>query len=502
MALVPITPPPGVITNGTDYANKGRWVDSDLIRFQNGVLRNIGGWEKLKDTALTGSPTALYTYNTNDGDTVLAVGTREKIYVLYNFVWYDITPSGFVTPASTDPLGYGAFTYGSEDYGDARSTSGLSFNENSYAFDNWGEYLIFCCSSDGKLYQWRPDAGSGLPDTIAAVITNAPTGCNAVAVSNERHIIAIGSNGDPRQISWSSREASTTWTAASTNTAGDLQIPTGGHALSGIKWQTDMLIFTDTGIGKMYFTGQPFIYGISDGGTNCKAISARAIVSAGNFIAWLGENAVFIYDGSVRELPCPVHDFIFDGMHQKYRKATCGGHNSSFNEIWWFFPAGTNVYPNKYVIFNYLEQTWSVGEMDRGCYVDEGVFDFPIACDNAGYVYQHESTTLFNSPNLGSSKPYAKTGAIQIGEGDKYIHATQIIPDSEANTLPGVTLSFEGKFTPLGDTTDFGSFTFDSDGYTDCRFSARQIMMTVTGDTNQDFQLGKIRLNVAPGGRR
>ena len=44
MALVQITPPAGIIKNGTDYANKGRFVDGDLVRFENGYLKPLGGW--------------------------------------------------------------------------------------------------------------------------------------------------------------------------------------------------------------------------------------------------------------------------------------------------------------------------------------------------------------------------------------------------------------------------------------------------------------------------
>ena len=501
MALLPVTPPAGIVTNGTDYSNKGRWIDSDLIRFQNGSLKPIGGWEKLKDTALTGTPTGMYAYKTNDGKRVLAVGTREKIYVLYFNVWYDITPSGFVTDASEDPLGFGAYQYGKEDYGDARSTSGLFFDSESWSFDNFGEHLLFCCASDGKIYKWRPDSGSGSPDATGIVLTNAPTNCAGVLVSNERHVIALGAGGDPRKIAWSSRETTTTWTAASTNTAGDLQIPTGGKILSGIKWQTDIVIFTDTGIARVYYAGSPFIYGIQDAGTNCRVTGPRAVVSAGNFLAWMGENAFFIYDGNVREIPCETHDFVYDNLQYNFRRVSCGGHNSNFNEIWWFFPTALST-PSKYVIWNYAENTWSIGSMDRGCWIDQGVFDFPIACDGAGFVYQHESTTLNNSTGIGSAVPFAKSGPIEIGNGDNYVQCNQIIPDEEANTLPGVTISFKGRFTPLGAEQDFGSFTFETDGYTDARFTGRQVSMTVTGTTTQDFKVGNIRLNLRNRGRR
>ena len=106
-------------------------------------------------------------------------------------------------------------------------------------------------------------------------------------------MIAIGSNSDPRKISWSDREDNTNWTSTARNTAGDLQIPTGGRALYAVKWQNDIVIFTDVGINRLYYVGSPFIYGIQDAGVNCKAISPRAIASSGNFISWIGENSFF-----------------------------------------------------------------------------------------------------------------------------------------------------------------------------------------------------------------
>ena len=269
------------------------------------------------------------------------------------------------------------------------------------------------------------------------------------------------------------------------------------------KFGPDVIIFTDTGIGRMFYSGSPFVYGISDAGSNCKAVGRRVIVETGNFIAWMGENTFFVYDGQVREIPCDVHDYVFDNLNVPGRAASWGGHNSNFNEIWWGFPSGEGQYtPNKYVIWNYGANVWSIGEIDRGCWIDQGVFDYPIAGDSSGFVYEHESQVLSNSPNLGSSVPFCQSGPIEIGNGDRVMQVNQIIPDEEAATLPGVTISFKGKFTPLGTTTDFGSFTFESDGYTDARFSAREVQMRVDGSTTQDFQVGNIRVDARPRGRR
>ena len=589
MALVEITPPAGIVKNGTEYANKGRFVDGDLVRFENGYLKPLGGWTLfrqnpvgtffsatvtttsssstltittssahgllanakifLEDFVATGGltaaqingeytiasvpstttftvtssgtanatatsasarvvepavPIAMYSYKVNNGEEVLAIGTRSGVNILYNNVWYDITPTGFVGDDVITSLGYGAYHYGVEDWGDARSQSGINFDTKSFSFDNWGEDLIFCFPADGKIYQWQPNTATNNPDAIATVIPGAPTGCQGIIVSNERHLIALGSSGDPRRIAWSDREDNTTWTASARNTAGDLQIPTGGQANYAKKFGNDIIIFTDVGINKLYYVGSPFVYGIQEIGVNCKAISPRAIVSSGGFLSWISENSFFTYNGQVQELKSDVHDFIFDNIQQNTQQATHGAHNIDFNEIWWFFPVGDTdqLAPNRYIIWNYLANVWSIGELDRGTWIDQGVFPNPLACDKDGFVYEHDKRPLFNSPGLGTRKPFCQTGPLEIANGDRVAQVNQILPDEETTSLPGITLSFTGRFTPLGTETDFGSFTFNSDGYTDARFSARQVQMKIEGSVTQDFQVGKIRLDVQPRGRR
>jgi hypothetical protein len=502
MPLLPITPNAGIKTNGTDYANKNAWIDSNLIRFENGYLKNVGGWSKLRETPVVGIPIGAFAYYTNDNKRVLAIGTRQKVYVNYDNQWFDITPSGFVGDASSSPLGYGAYTYGREDYGDARSQSGLGFITKPFSFDNFGQDLIFVCGSDPKLYKWQPDDGSGNQDAQAAQLTVLVSRSQGILVSNERHIFAFGDTNDPRLIRWSSRETSTTWAPQPTNTAGDLKVQSGGTVLGGIKYNSDILVFTDVGINKIYYTGAPFIYGIQDAGENCATVSMRTVVNAGNFIAWMADNSFYIYDGRVQKIKADVHDYVYDNIHQQYNSASCGGHNQQFSEIWWFFPSGTSTSPDKYVIWNYADNVWSVGQLDRSFWIDQGVFPYPISGDSLGNIYEHETNSLATSENIGEAFPFAKSGPIEIGLGDNLVHCKQIIPDSEANSLPGVTLGFSGRSTPLGPETDFGNFTFNSDGYTDARFTARQVSLKITGDTGQDFQLGNIRLDVKTKGKR
>ena len=46
MALNPIDIPAGVYRHGTDLEGVGRWRDVNLVRWRNGSLGPIGGWQE------------------------------------------------------------------------------------------------------------------------------------------------------------------------------------------------------------------------------------------------------------------------------------------------------------------------------------------------------------------------------------------------------------------------------------------------------------------------
>ena len=53
MSLLPIKIAPGFFKNGTQYQAKNRWYDGNLVRFSEGRVRPIGGWQRLTDTQIT-----------------------------------------------------------------------------------------------------------------------------------------------------------------------------------------------------------------------------------------------------------------------------------------------------------------------------------------------------------------------------------------------------------------------------------------------------------------
>ncbi len=103
--LIPLALPNGVVRMGTAYASKGRWYNSNLIRWVGTVARPVGGWVLVRtatgsDIQVTGFPRGAHTWRKADSTAWVATGTQSKLYVYSNAVLTDITPAGLVALAS------------------------------------------------------------------------------------------------------------------------------------------------------------------------------------------------------------------------------------------------------------------------------------------------------------------------------------------------------------------------------------------------------------------
>jgi hypothetical protein len=75
MAYKKILIQPGLNTQATQTLNEGSWSSCNLIKFRNGLLEKIAGWEKLFSQACAGVVRALHAYaDVYDTDTLLIAG--------------------------------------------------------------------------------------------------------------------------------------------------------------------------------------------------------------------------------------------------------------------------------------------------------------------------------------------------------------------------------------------------------------------------------------------
>lgn len=493
MPLIPLKIQPGVFRNGTEYQSAGRWTDANLVRWFEGVMRPVGGWRKKIATAVSGSARGLVTWSSNAGVKYLAIGTHSKLYVAEGGLnLSDITPTGYSVgrASAVAAVGYGSQAYGAYEYGVERpqlQTSGV-LPATTWAMDTFGENLLACASTDGKIYQWAPGTVG-----LATALTNAPVNNRAMVVTAERFVFALGAAGVPRRVQWCDQENATSWTPLATNQAGDFDLQTAGSIMAGRRTRSGTLIWTDTDVHLGVYRGPPFVYSFERVGSGCGLISANAVAAAETFAAWMSLSGFWIFDGYSKPLPSEVSDFVYRDLNYAQMSKISAMHNSQYGEIWWFYPGEASTECNKYVIWNYRENHWSIGSISRTVGSDIGVFGQPIAIDPSGYIYDHEIGWLYDS-----AVPYAESGPVEIGNGDQVMVARQLIPDEK--TQGDVSASFKLKFYPNAPETVFGPYAMAAP--TDVRFTARSARIRVESVRNSDWRVGVMRLEATAGGLR
>ena len=493
MPLVEFEIPPGFYRNGTDLEGEGRWRDGNLVRWRNGSLRPVRGWaSRVASAPYAAAVRGMHVWQDYSNNRWIAAGSFDKLYVTTAAgTTSDITPVGLTagTEDATVNTGYGGGFYGTGFYGVSRPDTGNYGEAATWSMDTWGQYLVACSPDDGTLYEWQLNTG-----TPAAAISNAPTGCLGVMATEERFLFALGAGGNPRRVQWSDFEDNTIWTPASTNQAGDLDLQTSGQIMQGIRGQGQTLILTDQDAHRFTYIGPPFVYQVERVGTSCGATSRRAAANTPSGVFWMGQRGFFRFDGStVQELPCEVWDHVFTSLNTAQISKVWATTNGQNSEVWWFYPSSGATEIDSYVSFNYASGAWMIGSLDRTAGVDRGVFRTPIYAAPDGALYNHETGW-----NYDGALPYAETGPFKIAAGDRLAVVHEMIPDEE--TQGEVTATLKARLYPNAPETSFGPYSMANP--TNVRMQGRQIRMRVTGAVNDDWRVGKFRLDVKPGSRR
>ena len=495
MPLIPLKIPAGVYRVGTDFEGSNRWRDANLMRWHQGSMRPVGGWAEKADASasFTATPRAMHVWVDNSQGANIGIGTaNELVYVNASGTAYDITPTGFTTGADDAAVNtaFGGSFFGTGLFGVKRPSGGAFQETDVWTLDNWGEYLVGCATQDGKLYEWQLNTG-----TPAAQITNSPTSCKSLLVTEERFIFALQAGGNPRKIAWCDREDNTTWTPSATNEAGDIELQTHGEIMCAARMRGRAIILTNVDAHIATYQGPPYVYGFERVGTACGIVSRNSLVAIDQGAFWMGKESFYMFDGSVaRQMPCDVQDYVFEGMNKNQITKVFAVHNSEYGEIWWFYPSQGSTECDTYVAYDYLEQHWEIGSLDRTTGADQGVFDEPLWVDATGVIYEHE----LHGVGHGSLTPFAETGPISLGNGDSVMKVNELIPDEE--TQGDVNFTFKTRFYPNDTERSYGPYTASNP--TSVRFTGRQMRMRVEATGNSDFRVGTMRVKAEAGGRR
>jgi hypothetical protein len=454
------------------------------------------------------------------------------------------TPYVFVGPVNqTYGYGWGTSTWGTVGWGEASSSPTVVLSPANWSFDNFGQILI-ATIKNGKTYSWNPSVGGAL-NTRASVIAGAPTKSVCSIVSDrDRHLILLGtettigtpSTQDPMFIRFSNQEDYNTWLPTATNTAGTFRLDTGNYIVGAVQGKDYIFILTDQAAYVMQFVGPPFVFSIRQVGTNCGCIGQHSIIFAQGAIFWMGfGGGFFVYDGTVKQLPSLVEDYVFttggDNLGINYNAADIvyGSHNSLFNEVVWFYPTNNSTQVNASVVYNFVENTWTTMSLARTTYSDAQTYDKPYATKwlstgvptfptingvtntyGATTYYEHEvGVNEVSYTGVKTAIPaYIESGDFDLdieGDGQYLMKINRFIPDFKILTGNAkVTLLLRNYPSQTQDSQMLGPYTVTS-STTKIDTRARNRLMSIKVEnesTDENWRYGLFRVDIQPDGRR
>ena len=476
------------------------------------------------------SSTYTFTAKDTDGDTVTANSSDSGNGGSSIVGKYQIN-TGLDT--SVPGTGWGASTGGRGTWDSAADLTDISVILRLWSHDNFGEDLLLNVR-EGNIYYWDTSANAATNARAVALsaITSAdgyaPTMAKQVMVSDrDRHIIAFGCDPqddlgpqDPLMIRFSHQESATTWESTATNTAGSLRLGSGSEIVCAVETRQQILVFTDVSLHSMQFLGPPFTFGINQISKNMTIMSPLVAKASDDVVFWMGMEDFYVYDGRVQKLPCTVRSYVFNDFNLQQKEKAFAALNSSFSEVWWFYPSGDSSENDRYVIYNYQEQAWSIGTLARTAWLDRGINRYPLAAATDNYLYnQEKGLDDGSSTPAGAITAYIESSQLDIGDGENYAFIRRLIPDitfdGSTAGAPSATFTLKTRDFPGGnyDTTTNSAVTQSVAGsistveeYTTqvhVRLRGRSFALKVgTTGTQTQWRLGSPRVDVRPDGRR
>jgi hypothetical protein len=423
-------------------------------------------------------------------------------------------------------FGWGVGTWGLGTWGTPRTPSAaLQLLSQVWQFDNFGEKLILQYV-DGGIYEWTPSTSLA---TRATAIANAPTKSKYALVSTpDRHLICFGTEStigtpatqDPMFVRFSAQEDINAFVSTATNTAGGQRLTDGNEIITALRSRGQILIWTDTSLHGMQYLGPPYTFGFQQLGANCGVIGPHASADVNGVAYWMSKDAFFVFDGTVKKLPCTVQDYVFKDLNIIQSQKVHVGINTQFNEVTWWYCSFTSDYIDRYVTYNYLENVWSIGTMPRTAWTDIGTFEKPIATlyDQAStastistiygltagrsIVYNQEDGVNANGSAMNS---YIYSGYFDIGDGDNMLLMSRFIPDFK-NQVGNLTVRLLLRPFPQASASPSSLDPYVITPTTekvDTRARGRQIQLRIeANELDGNWRFGTMRVDLQPDGLR
>ena len=307
---------------------------------------------------------------------------------------------------------------------------------------------------EGAIYYWVADTTTSPPRAVTVESLATIAGYDGTFVPNQvyeistsgvqRFTIALGSNPydptdaetdfDPMLVRWSDQENTYQWVPSATNQSGELRLSHGSQLVTGRHGRQEFVIWSDSAIYAMQYLGPPYVWGVNLLMDGISIASPNGVAGASNIMFWMGIDKFYMYDGRVQTLPCTVRQFVFDDFNFDQRYQVVAGGNEQYSEVWWHYPSQDSTVNDRYVIYNYLDNVWYYGALNRTAWLDSALRNNPMGAFSIKTSYLSAAvddtvTTL----NLIDASTYPETGTVTI-DSEEITYTSRT-----ATTLSGCT---------------------------------------------------------------
>ena len=303
-----------------------------------------------------------------------------------------------------------------------------------WTIDSYGQDLV-AAVREGAIYYWAADTTTSPPRAVTVESLATAAGYDGTFVPNQvyeistsgvqRFTIALGSNPydptdaetdfDPMLVRWSDQENTYQWVPSATNQSGELRLSHGSQLVTGRYGRQEFVIWSDSAIYAMQYLGPPYVWGVNLLMDGISIASPNGVAGASNIMFWMGIDKFYMYDGRVQTLPCTVRQFVFDDFNFDQRYQVVAGGNEQYSEVWWHYPSQDSTVNDRYVIYNYLDNVWYYGALNRTAWLDSALRSNPMGAFSIKTSYLSAAvddtvTTL----NLIDAATYPETGTVTI----------------------------------------------------------------------------------------
>jgi hypothetical protein len=532
----------GIDREGTDYTNAGGWFDSSLIRFRKGFVEKLGGWAKNTTATFLGTCRNLFPWVSLAGTKFLFLGTNLKTYVKEGSGFYDITPIRLTTSA-------GDVTFAKVGNGDATIT-------------------VSDTAHGAVMHDFVTFSGAvSLGGNITAPVLNQEYQVATVVDANSYTIEAKDTSGDPvlAAAGDSGNGGGSTVGAYQLNTGLDTYVSSTGWSIDGwglsaygsassLTFTNQLRLWSSDNFGEdliLHPRGGAIYYWNTSDGTSTRAVNITSLSGANlaptvglqsivsetdRHVFVLGADAIndagtartgtldpmlvaFSDQESITEWE-PLTTNTAGSVRLSVGSEIIGGIRSRQETLVWTDQA---LYSIQFVgppltfsviIYNYLENTWSIGELVRTAWIDEDVFDEPMATVN-NYLYNQE--TGQDADGSPMDNVFIESSDFDLQDGNEFAFISKVIPDikfygqNTASGVPLINMQIKTRNYPAESLTT--KVTKDISNNTDelnVRARARQAVIRLQSDDDAatgnrlgvQWRLGYTRLYIQPDGQR